>query len=289
MSYTPPKRTSLYFFLSILFVSVFYWFVVALPIQQFKQIHADAPSMVNNFLNDVFPADLIITTNNGEVMINQETPYCLVVDKDTNEGIIFDENAELIPLKDNLTIYNNLCDPFAVVGRNTVIRSESPEFNSYNIQEIPSEVNFQIDQAQLQAIAASVLPILLDWFKIIYYFLPFVLAPFIFLYLLLMNFWYGWVTKIVLKISKINQVLTAKEVRKKTFFVLFIWKMFNWIVIQFIINDLLKIEFHLVFPFINTIVIAISTALLEKLANKKEEDSSDDTTAETISSPDVVL
>lgn len=278
MPYTPPKKTSLFFFLSILFISVFYWFVVSLPIQQFKQIYADAPSMVNNLLNDVFPEDLIITINNGEVTINQETPYCLVIDKETNEGIVFDEAADLTtPLKDNLMMYSNLCDPLAVVGRNIVIYSESPESGSYNIQEIPSEVNFQIDQAQVQAIASGVLPILLDWFKTIYYFLPFVMAPFIFLYLLSMNFWYAWVTKIVLKISKINQTLTAKEVRKKTFFVLFIWTMFNWIVIQFLINDLLKIEFRLAFPFLNTIVIAIGVALLEKFVSKKDDGSGGDT------------
>lgn len=311
MSYTPPKKTSLYFFLSILFIFVFSWFVLFLPIKRFKQLHADAPSMVNNLLNDVFPEDLIITINNGEVTINQETPYCLVIDKETNEGIVFDENANITaPLSNSLEIYSDLCNPLALVGKNYIIYSDLEERwelqddnfvkvgsyidslknGSYQVQEIPSEVNFQIDQVQVQAIASGVLPILLNWFKTIYYFLPFVMAPFIFLYLWSMNFWYAWVTKIVLKISKINQTLTAKEARKKTFFVFFIWTMFNWLIIQFLINYLLNIEFHLAFPFLNTIVIAIGTILLEKLVSKKDDgSSSSDTTLEVKSPQDVIL
>lgn len=297
MPYKPPKKTSLYFFLFILVSFVFYWFVIIWPVKKFTQFYTDAPTMANNFINDAFPADLIISINNGEVTINQETPYCLVIDKDLSAGIVFDENANITaPLSKSLTTYFDLCNPWAVVGSNFVIYSgdyektwelqdgnfvnpesytNSMNNGSYTVYEIPGEINLQISQVEIQAVASAILPILLNWSKIFYYALPFLLVPSIFLFFLLNNFWYGWVAKIVLKLSKINQTISSKEVRSISFFVLFLWTMLDWVVFKFLINDLLKIDFTLVFPFLNTIVVVLGVVLLEKFAPKKKDDSGD--------------
>lgn len=278
------KKIVLYFAVFILFSSIIFWFVLILPVKKYNDFHRQAPGFVENFVNESYPEDLVIDIVNGEVSINEPTPYCMIIGNSLNfgsdvkipekTGIVFDENADAGALiNPGKSVYSSLCNPIALVGRNFIVYPDTDSENqgSFKIQQISPQVNFEITKELIDNFASELVPKILNFADKIYYSLPFVLSPFILLLFLLSNFWYSWVARIILHKTKINETITKKQVYTKTLLVLFIWTAFNWIIFRFLLNGLFKVSFSLSFPFLNTIIVCLGTVLLEKYYFSKKE------------------
>ena len=107
-------------FLALLVIVPFGWFVTAAPVCEANRFFQSAPRFLNKSLSEIYPADLVIDIKGGEVKINRPSPYCLVFDKGSRMGVIFDETAQAQVLLDLPARYTRLCQPVALVGKNFV-------------------------------------------------------------------------------------------------------------------------------------------------------------------------
>jgi hypothetical protein len=264
----PPKKTALYLFLFILFSLTFNWFVISLPIEKFNDYAERAPIIINDYISDIYPEDLMIDVSDGEVSINRQTPYCLIFNRESAEGIVFDDNAQLtVPVSSSLTDYNDLCRPWALVGKNFLLfpdSLDSLQAGSYRIQEIPAEADFLLSKEIIDDLLINILPILLRLARTLYFLAPFLIVIFSYSALIFANYFYAFIAKIVIKKSKINTEITYKQVRKKSLFILFLWTVFNWVIIKFFINDLLNVSLNLSSGLLSAVVVVVATVFLEK-------------------------
>jgi hypothetical protein len=268
------KKTLLFFGLFFLIAIPFYFFVILIPVSKFNNFMSQAPVEVGNSIDKYYPKDLIIDIRNGEISINQKTPYCLIIDSASRKGILFDENAGPLSLGNNqVTTSSGSCNPVVVVGKNFVVYPDiqSGVKGAYKVQTFPSTVNFEITLDEISQLSLTILPQILQIVKYAYYIVPFVLSLLILGVYLLKNFWYALVAKMVTKWTKINPVITYKEAYSKSFFILFVYTVFEMTFIELIINNLLHLGFSLSFPFLATIIVTLGTVLMEKYYYKKKQ------------------
>ena len=227
--------------------------------------------MVDNLISSAYPSDLVINIKNGEVSVNRNTPYCLVLDQKSKFGILFDEKANATDFINKKNVSENVCNPFALVGKNFIVLpdSESGAEGSYKIQQISPSVNYKITRDEISNLSSNILPKILTFAKYAYYIGPFMLALFITPFFLLMNLWYALIAKLLLKITKTNTVVTYNEAYSKSLFVLFIITIFNWVVIELLVKNILHLNFSFTFPFLTTIAVAVGTFLMDKYYYQK--------------------
>lgn len=267
------KKTLLLFLFFLLLAIPIDWFAFAAPVASVTKTLNEAPKIVNSFINEAFPQDLVIDIKNGQVSVNQPLPYCLVLDKPTKSGVLFDENPQPLTLLDpKASPYSLLCKPIALVGKNFVVYEDKNE-GSYKIYKLPEEMTYRVTQAELQKLSSDWLPKILPLAKILYFSAPFLFAPFVLGWFLFINLWYALVAKLAFRLFKIDRDLTFKEAYSKTLPALLVWTAFDWIIIGLFINHLAKLQFSLTFPFLGTIVVVAGAVLLEKyyLGKRSEE------------------
>lgn len=267
------KKTLLFFILFLIIGFPLYFFTLLIPVSKFNQYYNQAPVLVDNLINNTYPKDLVINIKNGEVSVNRVTPFCLVLEQKSKFGILFDENANAGDFINGKNVSDETCKPYALVGKNFVVLpdTESGSEGSYRIQQISSSVNYKITRDEISNLSSTILPKILNFAKYVYYIGPFLIAIFILPFFLLMNLWYALISKLLLKITKANTVISYKESYSKSLFVLLIVTAFNWVFIELLIKNILHLNFSFSFPFLTTIIVAVGTFLMEKYYYQKRQ------------------
>ena len=255
-------------FLTLLAAVPFGWFVVAVPVVQANRLFRSAPQFLNKNLSEIYPANLVIDIKDGEVKINRPSPYCLVFDKGSRSGIIFDEVAQAQILLDLPVRYTRLCQPVVLVGKNFITYPKG-EGKGFEMQKIPSEINFKVTQEKIKNFVGQYSPRLIASGRILYFLLPFVILPFIMIGLLLKNLWYGFISYAALKGFKVKPNATYKETYATTLLLQTTLVFLTWIFVPFLFKTLGAARPVWGFPFLNTILITTGTVLLIKREAKE--------------------
>lgn len=210
-----------------------------------------------------FPKDLVINVNKGQVTTNQKLPYCLLVDKEKNEGIVFD-SAENPNIKSFETQPKNFsCKPMAVVGKDYVVYRSDTETKIWNV---PSEVSVTIDQKMLLENKDKYLPVVENKGRKLYAVLPLILVIIAIPWVMLFNFWYSWILGIIIKLSHVTQ---GVETKNKYWITLFFGS-----ILSIINHTLLYFGYRQIsFAFSGTIIITVASILyLKYFSNQIIED-----------------
>lgn len=262
------KKTLLFFFIFFLIAIPFYWFVVAFPVKEFNNFYTNASTTVGNLITQVYPKDLIVDIVGGKVSINKTTPYCVTLEKTSRVGIIFDEKANPANLLNSSnSTYSSLCNPVALVGSTFIVYPDGEQGASgatYKIQQIPTEVTYQITSDKIQKMAEKYVPKIRQVAKQIYFTLPFVLPIFLLPLILLCNLWYALIGWVIFKLTGMNKQITFGQAYAKTFFALFVWTVVDFVLLKFVVGGLLHPGFTFSLPLMNTIAVVIVTLLLER-------------------------
>lgn len=201
-----------------------------------------------------FPKDLVININKGQVTTNQKLPYCLLVDKEKNEGIVFD-SAENPNIKSFETQPKNFsCKPMAVVGKDYVVYKSDTETKIWNV---PSEVSVTVDQKMLLENKDKYLPMAENKGEKLYTALPFILTIIAIPWVMLFNFWYSWILGIIINLSHVAQ---GVETKNKYWIALFFGS-----ILSIINHTLLYFGYRQIsFAFSGTIIITVASILYLK-------------------------
>lgn len=264
-------KSILILFIFLLLTFPFLWFTSIFPVTSANYFFRNISNWVNTSLIDKYPPDLIISVNKGQVTLNRSTPYCLVLREKDQIGIVFDLLSEPdIKSFESGGPYHQLCQPIAVVSRNYVMFLDKDQIR---ITKISSQTSFEINKTTITDLINKYLPILTTFGKNTYLVLPFISILPVFLFFLLNNYWYYFVTKLVLKIFKIYHTNFSAKIYGTTLFCFTIITFIRWIIIGSVFSQLLKFNFFVNFPFLNTILITI-ICLFYFSQQKKSEDNS---------------
>ncbi|MFA5828335.1 MAG: hypothetical protein WC841_03195 [Candidatus Shapirobacteria bacterium] len=256
------QKSVLYLTIFLLLSSIIGWFYLILPLSTLNDILSNASTWVDTNLVSRYPDDLIISVKSGQVSVNRETPYCLVLDDKSQSGIVFtgDRDPRVLSLTDET--YSSLCKPIALVGTNYYVYPDKE--NTYKVETIPATVNYNLDKNQIVNFVNQYLPLILRSGRNLYYFVPFMATPLLLIIFLSQNLWYSWVAKTIIKIFKLHPNDKKLEIYGTSLFIYTIILFVDWVIIGLLLNYILKQNIHLSFPFFNSLVIGIGTSLMLK-------------------------
>lgn len=204
----------------------------------------------NEIISQNFPKELVINVDKGMVTLNQKLPYCLLVDKENNQGIVFD-NAENPNIKSFETQPKNFtCKPFVIVGKDYIVAKQ--EERETRIYEIPKEVTVELNQKMLLENKDKYLPVVVKQGNRLYEALPIILTIIILPWIMLANFWYSLVVYLLAKVFKLT---THSEINNRYWIALFFGSILS------IVNTSLGYFGYpfISFPFAGSIIIGLSS------------------------------
>jgi len=256
------NKSVLYLLIFLLLSCTIGWFYFILPLSTLNNILNNTSTWVDTTLVSRYPNDLVISIKNGVVSLNRPTPYCLVLDDKSQSGIVFtgDKDPRVLSFTDGT--YSSLCKPIALIGTNYYVYPDKE--NTYKVETLPATANFDLDKNKVVEFVNKYLPSIIEFGHSAYYALPFLIIPFLLIGFLSQNLWYSWVAKTVIKIFKLNPGNKKLEVYGTSLFIYTIIIFVDWVVIGLLLNSTLKQNVHFSFPFFNTLIISIATALMLK-------------------------
>lgn len=210
-----------------------------------------------------YPKDLKINIDKGQVTINQKLPYCLLIDKTKNEGIIFDSSPNPNIKSFDTKPKNFTCSPLAIVGKDYIVAKGDKETK---IWTIPSEVSVVLDQKMLLDNKDKYLPVVEKQGKKLYSLIPVILLFVILPWIMLFNFWYSWILGIIIKLSHVSEGI---ETKNKYWITLFFGS-----ILSIINHTLLYFGYRQIsFAFSGTLIITVVGILyLKYFSNQVTED-----------------
>jgi hypothetical protein len=199
------SRAFLIFLATTTLIWLINWYLVIIPIPKANEFFRNLPNYTNKYVSDTYPQDLIIDIQEGTVSVNRPSPYCFIFEPKEKFGVVFDTKAEpSANLFDASTSpYSKLCKPIAVVGSNFVVYQEKGD-GSYKVQTISKELTHKITKSEIDKFISEWLPKILQYGKLAYWLIPFVIILFIIPWSLFINLFYALVVMLVLRISKIK-------------------------------------------------------------------------------------
>ena len=245
--------------------SAILWFYITIPFNQFKNTIDTLPDMVNTSLLSRYPDDLVVSIKKGIVTINQESPFCLILDEKSKIGIVYDLYASPANL-DTFTKdgpYRDLCQPLALLGQTFLMHPDN-DSNQISISPIPTNLSYEIKKSTIITFVNSILPTIIQVGNIGYFIVPFIIFIAFFLFTLSTNFWYAFVSKLVLKLFKINLIHVKSMIYGTSLFIFNIIQFINLVLFDWLINKALHRHYALSFPFSKTIIISIGTLIYFK-------------------------
>lgn len=253
------SHSLLMLFVVLLITTVVGWFVIILPPTKFNSLFSQLTTLAVTFTETNYPADLEISVSKGQVSYNRADPFCLILDNQSQTGVVFDNTAINPPLE-FVENYKDLCKPLALVGNNYFIYPD--DNNSFKIQPLPADLDFSLNQKVIKDFIAQASPVILAVGKSAYYVIPTFLLIALYLFFISNCFWYAFITKIFGKFFGNN--LTFGQAYPTSLFVYTLLIFVDIVIIQYLINSVLTASFALSFPFFNTIVITILANLIIK-------------------------
>lgn len=203
---------------------------------------------VKELIGVMYPKDLVIKITNGKVAINQKLPYCVVYNQRQNLGVVFDSATSPNIASFKTTPKDFTCNPKVLVGSDYIAFQGDKDIRVWSL---PEKTNGVISQDELFKIHKEVMPKVQDSLWRLYQALPIILATLTLIGSLLMNFWYGWILGIVVKLAHLD---TNPETKNKYWIALFFGSVLS------IINMVLFwiYEWRIDFPFSGSIIIAVA-------------------------------
>lgn len=263
-----PNKAILINFIIVLIGVLFGWFLIIAPYSKVENVFQQLPTWINSAVVQNYPEDLTISINKGIVSMTKESPYCLVLPLENNapeklsKGIVIDINASAdVSEMEVGGIYSNLCQPIALIGKNFVLYPD--ENNAYKYVKISDQINVEIDRELINKLISQYLPLAVSFGKNVYYILPFLVIPLLFLGFLSQNYWYSLIVRLAIKIFKITKISFGESYKISLFFYNFIL-LIDWVLIRYVLNNLLGLEIAISFPFFNTIMITLASVLYLK-------------------------
>lgn len=274
-----PEKSIFINFILVCLLTLVGWFLIIAPRPKTETMVQKFSEWVNTSLVESYPEDLVISVDKGVMSLNKDSPYCLVLPSDlfgkkeiagqVPSGIIFDTKATAdISAFGSNEEYSNLCNPFALVGKDFVLYPD--EENSYKFTKISEEINAKIDRETINNLVIQYLPLVINFGQRAYYIIPFTLIFLLFLGFLSQNYWYSLIVKFAVKIFKIKEISFGDSYKLSLFFYNFII-FFDWVVIRYMLNGLLKMGVVISFPFLNTIIIAAAAIIYLKNTKDSSE------------------
>jgi hypothetical protein len=241
----------------VILLSVKTWLSISPP-QEAKTFLESIGGKVEQFVKNKYPANLEIKVSKGEVTLNQKLPYCLKFDE-SETGIIFDgsENPNINAFETKPKNYP--CKPAVIVGKNYVVTTE--DGGKINIQKMPTDINFEINQKMLVENTVKYAPIVTASGWKLYLMLPVFLFLIMMPFIMLINFWYSFILGLVAKIFKLGE---SVELKNKYWIALFFGAILE------AINSGLEMAFGYRpnFPFSATILITAAGIIYLKSISK---------------------
>jgi len=234
------------------------WFVLILPYSRYQQIIDQLPGLIDRSLIQNFPPNLTITVKNGQVTYNRPGPFCLTVSSRSIEGIVFDNSAT--QPQNYLSDYQHLCQPLALVGDDFFVYPD--QSSGLKIQKIDPNLNLEINRQIIDNFVTTALPFVLKFSSQAYYWLPFLVAIFLFPLFLLNNLWYASVARFASRFF--GHQLSFQTAYANSLFIYTLLIFIDNVVINYLFNHLLGTSIHLTIPFLNTLIISILANLMSK-------------------------
>ena len=273
-----PEKSILTNFILVCLFCFVGWFLIVAPISKKESFQQKFSTWVSSNLVESYPDDLIILINKGVVSINKDSPYCLTLPTNLiggeavsqkQVGVIIDTGAtaDVSALSSNQE-YSKLCKPIALVGKDFVLYPD--DNNTYKYTKISEEINAKIDRETVNNLVAQYLPLVIKFGQKAYYIIPFVVVLLLFLGFLSQNYWYSLIAKLATKIFETKQISFGDTYKLSLFFYNFIL-LFDWVVIRYLLNGLLKLNVIISFPFLNTIIITAAAVIYLKKTKDNSE------------------
>lgn len=252
------------------FYAIISWFIIILPFKTFKNDLDNLPTIINDSFLSRYPEDLLISIQKGQVGLNRDSPYCFILDKNSNMGLIYDDTVSSA----DPTVFNkggpydNLCHPIALVSQTFFMYQDSSS-KQIKISQIPQDVNYQIKKSTITTFVDKVIPNVVKIGNIAYFVIPVIIFISFFLFTLLTNFWYSFVANFALTKFKIDTSPVKSFVYGSSLFVFNIIQFINLVLFAWLANKFLGQSFYLSFPFSKTILITLGVVAIYKYAKPK--------------------
>ncbi len=241
------------------------WFFITIPFKDFRNAIDTLPQLINTSLVGKYPEDLVVSINKGVITTNQPSPFCIILDDKTKAGIVYDSSATSITLNalDQDGPYQDLCLPYALVGQ-TFVMYPDKDSGQIRINKIPTDITYEIKKSTIVTFVDNILPIIVQVGNIGYYLVPLFIFIAFFCFTLLTNFWYTFVSKLVLRLFKINPTHIKGMIYGTSLFIFNIIQFINLVLFDWLINKASHRDYTLSFPFSKTIIISIGTLIYFK-------------------------
>lgn len=214
-------------------------------------------------LTQKIPEELEVVVKNGEVEVNKERPYCLLIEPKSGIGVYFSENeSPVVPKKGE-------CGALMTVGKNYVMVKE--ENDNYRVYKVDAKANYTINRENIESFYQKMRPEAEKAGWIIYFVGPWVGWLMIFGFGLLNCLWYAWVARIGLRIFQSRKDLSFNQVFGTVLFLMSMWWFLRYGIVYLIVNNYLQKNMWLGFPFMNTLILTILALIWYKNKDKKEE------------------
>lgn len=235
------------------------------PLFKFQTISDDLQELVNDNLINRYPDDLVISVEKGIVTINKPSPYCLVLDDKSGYGIVYDalSSPSLINTFNQNGPYHNLCQPIALVGTNFVMTHDSDN-GQIKINPISETITYTIEKSAISSVINQLIPVINQIGNLAYYIIPSIIFLFLFFFTLLSNYWYTFISKLLLKLFKVDINLLKGKIYGTSLFIFNIIQFTNLVIFGWFINKKLGQNYSLSFPFCNTIIISLASFIYFK-------------------------
>ena len=214
-------------------------------------------------LTQKIPAELEIRVKNGEVVINKERPYCLLLESKSRVGVYFsNSDSQVIPKEGE-------CGALMTVGKDYVMIRE--ENGSYRVYKVDPKADYTINKNNIESFYQNNKPKAEKVAWTIFYVGPWLGWLAVFGWGLLNCLWYAWVAKFALRIFQSNKTVVFNQVYGTVLFLMSGWWFLRYGILYIIVNNYFHQNIVLRFPFMNTLILTILALIWYKNYDKKEE------------------
>lgn len=214
-------------------------------------------------LSSRIPEELEARVKNGEVTINKERPYCLLLESKSGVGVYFSDSETPVLAKESE------CGALVTVGKDYMVVKE--EKDSYKVYKIDSKADYTINRGNIESFYQTNRPKAEKAVWVIFYVGPWVIWSVIFGFGLLNCLWYTWVAKLALRIFQSKKTLAFDQIYGVVLFLMGIWWFFRYGLLYIIVNNFFQKNIWLGFPFMNTIILTVLALIWYKNWGQEKE------------------
>ena len=209
------------------------------------------------------PEELNVKIKNGEVSINKERPYCLLLEPKSGIGVYFSDSETPVLAK------ASECGALMTVGKNYVAIQE--ENGAYKVYKVDSKADYIINRSNIENFYQTNRPKIEKAIWISDYVGSWLIWLMIFGFGLLNCLWYSWVAKLALKIFQSKKNLEFSQIYGVVLFLMEMWWFFRYGLLYIIINIFFQKNVWFGFPFMNTIILTILALIWYRKWDEEKE------------------